>query len=71
MYQCIVCGVRSRELTHVQASPIDLWKGVKIGSRTQWQMTLVFCFAPDRMNDEEGHQVLSHAVWSDFCWSSA
>ena len=35
----------------MQVSALDLFKGATLGSLTQWQMALVACFAPDRVND--------------------
>ena len=37
----------------MQASALDLFEGAKQGSLTQWQMALVVCFAPDRVNEAE------------------
>merc|ERR1711865_482635 len=37
-----------------EVSALDLFKEAKQGSLTQWQMALVACFAPDRVNDTEG-----------------
>ena len=53
-----MCWVSSLAITSVQASKVDLFEGAKQGlfrgSLTQWQMALVVCFAPDRVNDTEG-----------------
>merc|ERR1711865_832602 len=38
-----------------EASALDVFKGAKQGSLTQWQMTLVACFAPDRVNETKGY----------------
>ena len=49
-----MCWVSSLEITSVQASKVDLFKEATQGSLTQWQMALVACFAPDRVNEAEG-----------------
>ena len=59
----------SLERTCVQASALDLFKGAKQGSLTQWQMALVACFAPDRVNDTDGVSTLPCSV--ALFWSSA
>ena len=48
-----VCWVSSLEITSVQVSALDVFEGAKQGSLTQWQMALVACFAPDRVNETE------------------
>ena len=65
-----VCGVRSLQITSVQASALDLIKEALQGSLTQWQMTLVACFAPDRVNDTEGY-VSTVPCSVVLIWSSA
>ena len=62
--------MRSLETTGVQASKVDLFKGAKQGSLTQWQMALVVCFAPDRVNDTEGYVSTVPCSVALF-WSSA
>ena len=54
----------------MQASKVDLFKGAKQGSLTQWQMALVACFAPDRVNDTEDC-VSSFPCSVALFWSSA
>ena len=45
--------MRSLETTGVQASKVNLFVEAMQGSLTQWQMVLVACFAPDRVNGTE------------------
>ena len=37
----------------MQVRALDVFKGATQGSLTQWHMTLVACFAPDRVNEAE------------------
>merc|ERR1712086_1157312 len=39
-----------------EASALNLFLEAAQGSLTQWQMTLVACFAPDRVNETDGCQ---------------
>ena len=60
----------SLERTCVQASALDLFKGAEQGSLTQWQMALVACFAPDRVNDTD-YYVSTVPCSVALFWSSA
>ena len=53
----------SSEITCVQASALNLFKGATLGSLTQWQMALVVCFAPDRVNEGDGYVSTAPVVW--------
>ena len=53
----------------MQASKVDLFEGAKQGSLTQWQMALVACFAPDRVNATDGVSTVPCSV--ALFWSSA
>ena len=55
----------------MQASALDLFMGAKQGSLTQWQMALVVCFAPDRVNEAEGYGVSNVPCNVVLFWSSA
>ena len=64
-----VCWVSSLEITSVQGSALDLFKEATQGSLTQWQMALVACFAPDRVNEMDGVSTVPCSV--ALFWSSA
>merc|ERR1711865_1037321 len=38
-----------------EISALDVFKEAMRGSLTQWQMALVACFAPDRVNETEAY----------------
>ena len=65
-----MCWVSLLKVTCVQASKVDLFMGAKQGSLTQWQMVLVACFTPDRVNDTEGYVSTAPCSVALF-WSSA
>ena len=64
-----MCWVRSLETTGVQASKVNLFVEAMQGSLTQWQMALVVCFAPDRVNATDGVSTVPCSV--ALFWSSA
>ena len=64
-----VCWVSSLEITSVQVSALDVFEEAKQGSLTQWQMALVVCFAPDRVNETDGVSTVPCSV--ALFWSSA
>ena len=53
----------------MQVSALDLFKEAAQGSLTQWQMALVACFAPDRVNETDGVSTVPCSV--ALFWSSA
>ena len=55
----------------MQISALDVFKGATQGSLTQWQMTLMACFAPDRVNDTEKGYVSTVPCSVVLFWSNA
>ena len=70
-----MCSVSSFEITSVQISTLDLvpclsqWRMMQ-GNLTQWRMTLMACFAPDRVNEAEAYVSTVPCSVALF-WSSA
>ena len=53
----------------MQARKVNLFVEATQGSLTQWQMALVACFAPDRVNETDGVSTVPCSV--ALFWSSA
>ena len=72
-YEEVVLAQRAHhvlEVACVQASKVGLFKRADLRSLTQWQMTLVACFAPEGVNETKGYVSTVPCSVALF-WSSA